>query len=148
LQVRVRIVSRARRFRIDTDSRIQELHDSLGAWGGLGASVGAVWREARHAWRVTFDVVMITSFFSAIALLHITMPTVLSVDTITHQVPINSTASQTPGQILDLGYDAYNVDLGFMTITTDLGQMMNSLPYFYGQRNVSTTRLPPGISGL
>jgi hypothetical protein len=128
---------------MDIDCHTQELHDSLGAWGGLGASLGAVWREARHARRVTFDVVTVMSFFSAIALLHITMPTVLSVDTITHQVPINSTASQTPGKIVNVGY---NADLGSLTV--NLEQTLSALPYLYGQRNVSTTSLPAGISGL
>lgn len=117
-----------------------ELHDSLGAWGGLGASIGSLWRGAYYLRHVTFDVMMVTVFFSAIAILHITTPTVVSVDTIKHPMPVLVNASQVPGHIMNLGYD---FTLGG---TDELIQALTSVPYLYGQRNVSSTGLPAGLS--
>lgn len=122
-------------------SFILELHDSLGAWGGLGASLGSVWRGAYYLRNVTVDVLTVAVFFSVIALLHITTPTVVSVDTIKRSTPVSVNASQVPGHIVNLGYD-------FAAGGTDgLIQALTFVPYLYGQRNLSTTGLPAGLSG-
>lgn len=118
-----------------------ELHDSLGAWGGLAASLCSTWRGARYSGQVSFDAVTVTLFFSAVALLHITMPTVLSVDAVTRSVLIFADASQTPGRIIDIGYDPVS-----QTTTATLMQVFTTIPYLYGQRNLSTVGLPPGLS--
>lgn len=89
---------------------------------------------------VTFDVLMVTVFFAVIALLHITTPTVVSVDTIKRPMPILVNASQVPGHIVDL--ESYFSAMG----TVEFMQALTSVPYLYGQCNVSSTGLPAGLS--
>lgn len=84
---------------------------------------------------------MVTLFFSAVAFLHITTPTVLSVDAVTRLVFVSANASQTPGRIVDVGYNS-----SAPTVTPTLAQVLNSIPYLYEPRNLSTVRLPPGFS--
>lgn len=119
---------------------VTELHDALGAWNGLGSSIGSLWRQLHHGNHLTFDVVAVASFFGAIAALHIILPTVVSVDAVSRSMPIFVNASQVPGQILNIGYDSTG------GMTDDFRQALLSIPYLYGQRNVSTMGLPAGLN--
>lgn len=121
---------------------MSDLHDSLGAWGGLGASIGAVWRGARYTGRVSFDVIMVTLLFTVIAVLHITTPTVVTVDTVSRQVPVSAVALSMPGHLYDIGYSRD----GLLSFAQILNGVLNTVPYFYESKNMSSVSLPAGLN--
>lgn len=124
---------------------LPELHDGLSAWGGLGASFGALWNELRFMHHASFDVVMITIFFVVISVLHITVPTVISVEAITRPVDISTNAATMPGRILDFGFKEFG-DNSDDELSSSLQNTLLTLPYIYGQRNDSAMTLPRGFN--
>lgn len=125
-----------------------ELHDALGALSGLGASTRAVLKELRFMRRVSFDVVIITTFFTAISILHVVVPIVISVDTTTRLIAISSTNAATmPGQVLDLGISAAaGAPPGRVDLPDALNTAIITLRYMYNQRSDSSMGLPRGFN--
>lgn len=70
------------------------------------------------------------------------MPTVLSVDTVSHAVPIWADAPLMPGHILNIG--AYGE--GPSLVADALSDALTTVPYLYGQRNMTSIGLPPGLN--
>lgn len=99
---------------------------------------------------VSFDVFMITTFFTTISILHIVVPIVVSVDTVTRPVVIPPTNAATmPGQVLDLGISAAaGVDGtdGRVDLSDALNTAIVTLRYMYNQRADSTMGLPRGFN--
>lgn len=122
-----------------------ELHDSLGAWGGLGASIGAIWKELRFMRHVCFDVIAISIFFCAVSVLHIAVPVVVTVGAVTRNVNISVDATTMPGRIFDLGIGGA-VQNSVDQLSNSLTSAISSLPYLYQQRNDSTNGLPNGFN--
>lgn len=90
---------------------------------------------------------MVAAFFGASTLLHIVVPTVVSVDSISRSLPISTDALQVPGYIVELDHDFPMTQLeGGQPAPEEVIQALTSVPYLYGQRNVSTTGLPAGLS--
>lgn len=95
--------------------------------------------------RVSFDVFMITVLFAAISILHITIPVVVSVETVTQMVDASSNAATMPGQILALGIGQVG-QYGVQDLSEELKNSLATIPYLYGQRNNSAIDLPNGFN--
>jgi hypothetical protein len=118
-----------------------ELHDSLGAWSGLGASVMALLRQARSPARISFSVFLVALLYVVVATLHISVPSVLSVGTVSTVGDLPSiSAARMPGNVTTIGYDRTTE-----TTSAELQDVITSIPYFWGQQN--STRFPPGWNG-
>ena len=126
---------------LNTTLNAPELHDSLGAWSGLGAAGMALLRQALSHPRITLSVVQVVLLYAAVATLHITIPSVLSVSTMStigDLTPI--TATRMPGNVTAIGYDLSSEDP-----SAELQDVITSMPYLWEQRN--STRLPAGWNG-
>lgn len=78
---------------------------------------------------------MVSLLFAAIAVLHITTPTVVSVEAVAHNTSVSAKAVQMPSRLLSIGDGSDNL--------RDVG---NALPYLYAQRNLSSSTVPPGMN--
>lgn len=81
-------------------------------------------------------------------MLHVVMPSVISVDAVKSSIPISTNASRVPGHIVNLVFDKPEInEVAKADVSTDeLLQTVTSVPYLYGQRNFSSTDLPAGFS--
>lgn len=126
---------------LDVNLSTLELHDGLGAWSGLGASVMALLRQARPPAQISIHVVLVALLYAAVATLHITVPSVLSIGTVSTVGDLASiAASRMPGNVTIIGYDR----TGEAT-SAELQSVITSIPYLWERRN--STRLPPGWNG-
>jgi len=112
-----------------------ELHDSLAAWSGLGAAAVALLRQTRSPVRKTISLVPVAVLYVTVAALHISVPSVLSIGTVSivRDVPPVS-AIRMPGNVTDIGGS-----------TTPGQAIIMSTAYLWDQRN--STRLPAGWNG-
>lgn len=85
---------------------------------------------------------MVTLLFAMIAVLHITMPTVVTVDTVSRQVPVSGAALTMPGRLLNTGYSAS----GRTEYTRIFTDVLNTVPYLYESKNMSSVGLPSGLN--
>ena len=118
-----------------------ELYDSLAAWSGLGAAAIALLRQMRSPVRITLSLVPVVVLYVTVAALHISVPSVLSIGTVSivGDVPPIS-AIRMPGNVTAIGYNRTSFDY-----TPELEAVIRSIPYLWEQRN--STRLPAGWNG-
>jgi len=112
-----------------------ELHDSLAAWSGLGAAAMALLHQTRSPVQRTISLVPVVVLYVTVAALHISVPSVLSIGTVSivRDVPPVSAICM-PGNVTDIG--------GW---TTPGHAIIMSTAYLWDQRN--STRLPTGWNG-
>jgi hypothetical protein len=118
-----------------------ELHDSLAAWSGLGAAAIALLRQTRSPVRINRSLVLVVVLYLTVAALHISVPGVLSIGTVSTVVDVPPiSAVRMPGNVTAIGYDQ-NEQNG----TPELEGVISSMTYLWEQRN--STRLPAGWNG-
>jgi len=117
-----------------------ELHDGLAAWSGLGGAAMALFRQTRSPVRITLSLGLVVVLYVTVAALHITVPSVLSIGTVSivGDVPPVS-ANRMPGNVTAIG------DNGVIDNSPELQAVFTSIPYLWEQRN--STRLPAGWNG-
>jgi len=120
-----------------------ELHDSLAAWSGLGAAAIALLRQTRSPVRTTLSLVLVVVLYVTVAALHISVPSVLSIGTVSIVGDVPSvSAIRMPGNVTAIGCPRHEYQ---STWSLELGAVANSIPYLWEQRN--STRLPAGWNG-
>lgn len=95
-------------------------------------------RQIRSLHRVRPTVLTIGTLFAAVAVLHITIPSVMSVATFEGVVETFSAASRMPGVVTNIGYDR-------VTPSDNLYNVMASVPHFL--THLSSAQVPPGWNG-
>jgi len=117
-----------------------ELHDSLAAWSGLGAAAIALLRQMRSPVRITLSSVLVVVLYVTVAALHITVPSVLSIGTVSivGDVPPIS-ANRMPGNVTAIGFDLID------GAAPELRDVVMSITYLWDQRN--SIPLPAGWNG-
>jgi len=114
---------------------ISELHDSLAAWSGLGAAAIALLRQTHWPARVTLSLVLVAVLYITVAVLHISVPSVLSMGTVSivGDIPPIS-AIRMPGNIAAIGHG-----------TPELQSVVTAIDYLWERHN--STQLPAGWNG-
>jgi hypothetical protein len=101
----------------------------------------ALFRQARSPVRITLSLALVVALYVAVAVLHISVPSVLSIGTvgIVGNVPPIS-AIHMPGNITAIGYNRTD-----FTATHELRTVVTAMAYLWEQRN--STQLPAGWNG-
>lgn len=116
------------------------LHESIHAWSGLGAAMMSLFRQFSSLRSVQPTILLTLAFYASVSILHITVPSTISVETITSFVNTSTTATTMPGIVLSVGYDVL-----LQNSTETLENIVPSFPHLLTHRNVS--KLPNGSNG-
>lgn len=134
------------------EQSVAALNDNLAAWDGLGASIMALWRSRRLWWRfhsapqLRNQILLILGFFFSVSMLHITTPSVISVNTRPATAPLILNVTTMPGHFNITRYDL-NPDNGEWQIPSDseLSRVFGAIPFIWLQQNNSIAK-PPGVN--
>jgi putative effector of murein hydrolase len=116
---------------------------------GIASAFTALWDGFVNSRQVLASVAKLFSFWLASFILHITMPTLMSVNTATVPTPVLVEVDTMPGNIINLGANLTLLG-GLWTpivgaYSVDLIGAMSALPYVWENKN-SSIRLPLGVN--
>jgi hypothetical protein len=126
-----------------------DLQNSLGSLLGIAGALHALWDGTINSRRVLTSVGQLYVFWLVSLILHITMPTLVSVGTATVLTPVLVEVDTIPGNIIDLGANltllGFNSGAVEAIYSDDLLSAMSAVPYIWENRNASI-RLPLGVN--
>jgi hypothetical protein len=126
-----------------------DLHDAIGSLSGLGASLRALWSGWRDSRRILLPVAELCFFWLATATLHVTMPTMVSVNAVNVSTPALIEVATMPGNLIDIGVNLSAIT-SFNRIPTsiysqELIEIASSVPFLWESRD-TPIRLPVGLN--
>ncbi|KAF9509067.1 hypothetical protein BS47DRAFT_182415 [Hydnum rufescens UP504] len=112
------------------------LHENLAAWRGLSSSILGVWRSRDLDVRTRFHILLPLAFFSAMSVLHIVTPAVITIGTFNSPLNFSLEVSTAFNISRDMWFGLYDTyDDPFKVVS-----------YMWPQLGTNTTLgLPPGV---